>query len=335
MSEEIDLLVSLNDYDRPQDVADRAVEAERLGFDRLTTGETTGWNVVPPLTLAADRTDELGISNDVVSPYGRSPAMLAQTALTLQDAADGRFRLGLGPSSPAITERWHGREFDRPLRRTRETIEVLRAVYEDGTPKYDGEIFEIAGLDYERGVPDSPPPIDVGTLGPKATELAGRFGDGWTPQLFTTGGLEDRLVDLQRGAELGGKSLDELRVAPIVRGIASEDRETARRKARKTIAFMIGAYGPYYGNSVAEQGYPDVVEEIRSAWDDRDTDAMAASLSEEVLDELAPAGTPAEVRSWVAEYAAIDGVDAVRVGFVDGITEEEKRTTMEAVVDAV
>ncbi|WP_226480936.1 TIGR04024 family LLM class F420-dependent oxidoreductase [Natrinema amylolyticum] len=333
MNAELDLLVRLGDYERPQGVAERAVQAEELGFDRITVGETTGWNIVPPLTLAADRTEDLGISNDVISPYGRTPAMLAQTALTMQAAADGRFRFGIGPSSPAITERWHGQEFDRPLRRTREVIEIMRGVYEDGNPAYDGEIFDIPGLDYERGPSENPPPIDVGTLGPKATEMAGRFGDGWAPQLFTRDGLRDRLEDLERGAELGGKELSDLRVAPIVRGIAAEDREAAREKARGTIAFLLGAYGPYYGNSVAEQGYPDVVDEIRAAWEERDTDAMARALPEDVLDELAPAGTPDEVREWVAEYAEIEGVDAVRVGFVNGMTEADKRTTMEAVAD--
>ncbi|WP_435551873.1 TIGR04024 family LLM class F420-dependent oxidoreductase [Natrinema sp. CGMCC1.2065] len=335
MNAELDLLVRLGDYDRPQGVAERAVQAEELGFDRITVGETTGWNIVPPLTLAADRTEELGISNDVISPYGRTPSMLAQTALTMQAAADGRFRFGIGPSSPAITERWHGQEFDRPLRRTREVIEIMRNVYEEGNPAYEGDIFEIAGLGYERGPSENPPPIDVGTLGPKATEMAGRFGDGWAPQMFTKDGLRDRLEDLERGAELGGKDLSDLRVAPIVRGIASEDREAAREKARGTIAFMLGAYGPYYGNSVAEQGYPDVVEAVRAAWDDRDTDAMAAALPDEVLDELAFAGTPDEVREWLAEYAAIEGVDAVRIGFVDGMSEDGKRTTMEAVADLV
>ncbi|SEP90705.1 TIGR04024 family LLM class F420-dependent oxidoreductase [Natrinema salaciae] len=334
MNAELDLLVRLGDYDRPQGVAERAVQAEELGFDRITVGETTGWNIVPPLTLAADRTEELGISNDVISPYGRTPSMLAQTALTMQAAADGRFRFGIGPSSPAITERWHGQEFDRPLRRTREVIEIMRAVYEEGNPAYDGEIFDIPGLGYERGPSENPPPIDVGTLGPKATEMAGRFGDGWAPQLFTKDGLRDRLEDLERGAELGGKELSDLRVAPIVRGIASPDREAAREKARGTVAFLLGAYGPYYGNSVAEQGYPDVVEEIRAAWEERDTDAMAAALPEDVLDELAPAGTPDEVREWVTEYSEIEGVDAVRLGFVNGMTEDDKRTTMEAVVDA-
>jgi coenzyme F420-dependent oxidoreductase len=331
----LDLLVRLGDYDRPQDVADRAVRAEELGFDRLSTGETTGWNIVPALSLIADRTDELGVSNDVISPFGRSPAMLAQTALALHDASDGRYRLGLGPSSPAITERWHGESFERPLRRTREAIEVIRAVYEEGTPAYEGEIFDIAGLNYEREVPENPPPIDLATLGPKATEMAGRFGDGWAPQLFTKSGLEDRLEDLHRGAELADRDPDELRVSPIVRGIAAEDRERARERARSTIAFMLGAYGPYYGDSVAEQGYPDVVADIREAWQDRDTEAMAARLPDEVLDELAPAGTPEEVREWVADYAEIDGVDAVRIGFVDGMDETDKETTMAAVSELV
>ncbi|WP_394741947.1 TIGR04024 family LLM class F420-dependent oxidoreductase [Natronococcus roseus] len=335
MNARLDLLVRLGDYDRPQDVADRAVRAEELGFDRITTGETTGWNIVPALTLIADRTDELGISNDVISPFGRSPAMLAQTALALHDASDGRYRLGLGPSSPAITEHWHGKSFERPLRRTREAIEIVRAVYEEGTPAYEGEIFDIAGLNYERDVPENPPPIDLATLGPTATEMAGRFGDGWAPQLFTKSGLEDRLEDLHRGAELAGKDPAELRVSPIVRGVAAEDRERARERARKTIAFMLGAYGPYYGDSVAEQGYPDVVADIREAWQDRDTEAMAARLPDEVLDELAPAGTPEEVREWVADYAEIDGVDAVRIGFVDGMNEADKETTMEAVSELV
>lgn len=335
MNADLDFLVRLGAHVTPQSVAERAAFAESLGFSRVTMGETTGWNVVPVLTLVADRTNDIGISNDVISPYGRSPAMLAQTALTLQAVSAGRYRIGLGPSSPAITERWHGQAFDRPLRRTRETIEIIRAVSENGTPAYEGEIFDINGLKYERDLPENPPPIDVATLGPKATEMAGRFGDGWAPQLFTADGLEERLEDLERGAELGDKTLEDLRVAPIVRGIASEDRETARAKARSTIAFMLGAYGPYYGDSVAEQGYRSEVAAIRDAWAERDTEAMAAALPDELLDELAPAGTPADVREWVESYAAIDGVDAVRVGSVREATDEDIERTMEALGELV
>jgi hypothetical protein len=190
---DLDLLVSMGDYDAPAAVADHARRAESLGFSRFSVGETTGWNIVPVLTLVADRTDELGLSDDVISPFGRSPAMIAQTALTLHDVSDGRFRLGLGPSSPAITERWHGQDFERPLRRLRETIDVVRTIYETGSSAYEGELFDMGGLSYEGDVPDDPPSIDLATLGPKAAELTGRFADGWVPQLFTRAGLEDRL----------------------------------------------------------------------------------------------------------------------------------------------
>ena len=330
MNADLDVLLSLPDHDSPSSVADRARQAEELGYSRVSMGETTGWNVVPILTLIAERTERIGLSDDVVSPYGRSPALMAQTALTLHDVSGGRFRLGLGPSSPAITERWHGLDFDRPLRRLRETIDVVHAVYENGTPAYEGDVFELAGLDYERDVPENPPPIDLATLGPKSTELAGRFGDGWVPQLFTEDGLAERLGDLARGAELAGRDPAELRVSPVVRCFASEDRERARETMRSMVAFLVGAYGPFYGNSVAEQGYADVVSEIREAGGDRDTDAMAAALPDDVLDALAAAGTPGEVREWVEGYAALDGVDAVRVGFASGMSEEDKAGTMEA-----
>ena len=329
----IDVIASTPDHDTPGSVADLAVHAEELGFDRFSMGEATGWNLAAVLAVVADRTDEIGLSDDVFSPFGRSPAMLAQTALTLHDASDGRFRLGLGPSSPAITERWHGMPFERPLRRLRETIEVIHAVYENGNPEYHGEIFDIDGLNYDRSVPENPPPIDVATLGPKATELAGRFADGWVPQLFTVDALEERLEDLRRGAELGDRDPDDLRTSLIVRTFADEDREHARRTARSMVAFLIGAYGPYYGDSVADQGYPGIVEKIREAWGERDTAAMAEALTDEALDDLAAAGTPEEVRERLREYGEVDGLDAVRVGFVSGMTIEEKRNTMRAVAD--
>jgi coenzyme F420-dependent oxidoreductase len=324
---DLDVIASTPDHDTPGSVADLGVRAEELGFDRFSMGEATGWNLATVLAVVADRTDGIGLSDDVFSPFGRSPAMLAQTALTLHDVSEGRFRLGLGPSSPAITERWHGQPFER----LRETIDVIRAVYENGNPEYHGEMFDIDGLNYDGSVPENPPPIDLATLGPKATELAGRFADGWVPQLFTVDALEERLEDLRRGAALGDRDPDDLRTSLIVRTFADEDREHARETARSMVAFLIGAYGPYYGDSVAEQGYPGMVEEIREAWGDRDTDAMAEALTDEALDDLAAAGTPEEVRQRLREYGEVDGLDAVRVGFVSGMTIEEKHNTMEAV----
>ena len=327
-----DLVLRVSSHDSLDSLAEQARLAEELGFARVSAGETTGRDMVTTFAVVGERTDRIGVSTDVLSPYGRAPTVLAQTALTMHEATGGRFRLGLGTSSPAIAERWHGAAFDRPLRRLRETIDVVRAVYAGGRVSYDGEVFDLGGLSYERPVPDDPPPIDVAALGPKAVELAGRFADGWVPQLFTPDGLADRLADLDRGADLGDRSAADLRVAPLIRCFASEDDpEAAREATRSMVAFLMGAYGPFYGQSVAEQGYEDVVEEVRAAWEERDTEAMAAALSDDLLDSLAACGTPAQVRDRLDEFAAVDGVDAVRVGLVRGMSREDERETMRAV----
>jgi coenzyme F420-dependent oxidoreductase len=332
MSAELEIVVS-EDQATHASVVDRARRAEELGYHRVSMGEATGWNIVPVLSLIASETDEIGIANSVFSPYGRSPAMLAQTALTLQDLSDDRFRLGLGASSPALTERWHGAPFERPLRRVRETIEVVRTIATEGKANYSGEIFDLGGLQYQRDLPERPPPIDLATLGPKATEMTGRFADGWVPQLFSTAGIEDRLPDLERGLELGDRDPGDVRVAPTLRCFASEDAERARESTRSMLAFLIGAYGPFYGSAVAEQGYADVVEDVRSAWEAGDRAAMSDALTDEVLDEFAAAGTPEEVRSRVRRYAELDAVDAIRVGFVSDMTDAEKETTMSALAE--
>jgi coenzyme F420-dependent oxidoreductase len=326
----LDLLLTPSDHDAIDSVADQVELGEGLGFERVSMGEVTGRDAVSTLAVIADRTDRIGISNDVFSPYSRSPSLLAQTALTLDEISDGRYRLGLGTSSPNVVEGWHGVGFDRPLRRLREAIEIINTVYEGERAKYDGELFELGGLQYDHAVPENPPGIDIAVLGPKAVELTGRFADGWVPQLFTTEGLTDRMDDLHRGAELGNRDPEALHVAPILRCCALEDRERARSLARRTVAFLIGAYGPYYRQSVKEQGYEDVADAIHEAWQDRDTEAMAARLPDEVLDEFAAAGTPEEVRERVRAFGAVEGVDSVRVGFQFGQTIDEQNSTMEA-----
>jgi coenzyme F420-dependent oxidoreductase len=327
----LDLELGLAEHETIDSVVELAGQAEDRGFDLVSAGETAGWNVVPVLSAIAAGTETIEIADAVLSPYSRAPTLVGQTALAMHAVSDGRFRLGLGTSSPALAEKWHGQPFDRPLRRLRETIDVVREVYAGGPVDYDGEIFDVGGLRYERDPPEDLPGIDVASLGPKATELAGRFADGWVPQLFTRDGLRDRLADFQRGVDLSDRPDDDRRVSPIVRCCAHEDREYARSLGRRMISFLIGAYGPFYGNSVANQGYEDVVAEIRGAWeDDRDTDAMAAALPDDLLDAIAAVGTPEEVRETVASFGAIDGVDHVRVAFMSGMEPADRVATLDA-----
>jgi coenzyme F420-dependent oxidoreductase len=248
----------------------------------------------------------------------------------MQELSDGRFRLRIGASSPALAERWHGVEFDRPLRRIRETIEIVRQVQSGDRLDYDGEIYSPDGIALSCAPPEEPAPVDVAALGPKATELAGRFADGWVPQLVPYEAFRDRIEDLRRGAELGDRSVDDVRVAYHIRCCALDDRGTAREYARSQVAFMIAVYGPFYRQTIAEAGWQSITETVRDRWTDGDRSGAIEAVPDELLDEVVAAGTPEEAREQVERFEAIEEVDAVQVGFFDGMDDAERRRTLEA-----
>jgi coenzyme F420-dependent oxidoreductase len=327
---ERDVVLPTGALDSMDDAVDLAQYAEARGYAHATMGETQGWNMVSLLTRLATETDDIGLTNDVFSPWARSPALLGQTAVTLQELSEGRYRLGIGTSSPALVERWHGGEFDRPLRQVREAIEIVRQVYAAERLDYDGDFFQVDGLKLERATPDAPLRVDVAALGPKAVEMAGRFADGWVPQLFTPEGISERMDDFRRGAELGDRDPDEQRVSLTLRACALEDGDRARRVAREQVAFMLAVYGPYYRQSVADQGYEDATETIYERWHDGDKAGAVEAVPEELLTSAVAAGTPEEVRAVADEFAAVDGLDGVQVGFFRGMGPEERRATISA-----
>ena len=327
---DVEVTLTQDRHDSLEDAVAVAERAEELGFERVGFGEVTGWDSVALLTLLAERTETIGLATDVVNPYARSPAQLAQAAASVQSLSDGRLRLGLGASSPALVEGWHGLEFDRPLRRLREAIEVFEQATSGEEVTYDGEVFTPDGMRLD-GPPPCDVPIDVAALSPKGVELAGRFADGWVPQLFTPDGLRGRLEDLHRGAELGSRDPAELRTSLLLRACAMEDGDRARQLGRQHVAFMISLYGPFYRQSVAAQGHEEMVEEIRSTWMDGDREGAVAAVDDEVLDGLVACGTPEQVNSVIDEFAAIDGCDAVRVGWLMRADDDVVRSTMEAV----
>lgn len=323
-----DVVLPLEEYDDLEDAVALARFAEELDYGHVSMGETTGRNVPLVLGLLAERTEEIGIADDVLSPFSRTPSALGQTAVTLQELSGGRFRLRIGASSPALAEKWHGVEFDRPLRRVRETIEIVRQVQSGERLEYDGDCFSPEALKLTCPPPEEQAPIDVAALGPTSTELAGRFADGWVPQLLPIDALRERMDDLRRGADLGDRSIEDVRVALLLRCCAIEDGERAREHARRHVAFMIARYGPYYRRAIDDAGWSELVDEVDSRWEDGDREGAYAAVSDDLLDDLVAAGTPAEAREQVERFEAVDGVDTVQVGFFGGMDERERRTTL-------
>lgn len=311
------------------DLTELAEWAERLDYSRVWLPETWGRDAVTVLAAVAERTGTVGLGTSIVNVYSRSPALLGQTAATLQELSGGRFRLGLGPSGPIVIEAWHGVPFERPLRRTRETVEVVRAVLSGETVDYRGEMFDLVGFRLRCAPPDRPPAIDTAGMGPKAVELAGRFADGWHALMFTRDGLRERLEDFDRGVELGGRDRSAQRVTLSVPCCALQDGERARRLAREHLAFYIGSMGTYYREALGRQGHEELAHDIAAKWGSGEREAAMAAISDELLDSLGAVGTPERAREQLARFEAIDGVDSVSVSFPRGAELEEIEATLD------
>jgi coenzyme F420-dependent oxidoreductase len=323
-----DLFLPVAAQDHIDDFVRMSTRAEREGYEFVWLPETWGRDAVTVLSTVAERTDDIGIGTSIMNVYSRSPALIGQTAATLQEASDGRFRLGLGASGPILMEGWHGVDYGNPLRRTRETIDVVRQVLSGDTVQYDGEYFQLAGFRLRQDPPETPPPIDAGGMGPKSVELAGRFGNGWHALMLTPEGLAERIADFKRGAEMGDRGRTEQRITVSVGCCALDDRERARYLAREHLAFYVGGMGTFYREAMAKQGYEGTATTISQRWGSGDKEAAIDAIDDETLDAFAAAGHPEECRKRLAAFEAVDGVDAVSVSFPRAAeTDEIARTT--------
>ncbi len=304
--------------------------AEKLGYDTAWLPETWGRDAVTTLTCIAQETDEIGIGTSIMPVYSRSPALIGQTATTLQEVSNGRFRLGLGPSGPIVIENWHGIEFSNPLRRTRETVEIVKQVLSGDPVTYDGEVFELAGFKLRCEPPEPIPAVDTAGMGPKAVELAGRFADGWHALLFTRDGLRDRLDDFDRGAQLGKRDRSEQRVSLSLTCCALADEAEAKQLVRQHVAFYIGGMGTFYRDNLARQGHEETATEVYDRWQAGDTSGAITALSDELLEQLAVWGTPEAARERFERFTEIDGLAAVSVSFPRAATVEQIESTMRA-----
>src|SRR2546421_5889158 len=118
-------------------------EAERLGFDSVWSAEAYGSDAATVLAWIAGQTETIKLGSAIFQMPGRSPAMTAMTAVTLDQLSNGRMLLGIGSSGPQVAEGWHGQPFAKQLRRTREYVEILRTALARQRLEFDREIYKL------------------------------------------------------------------------------------------------------------------------------------------------------------------------------------------------
>ena len=278
-----------------------AVAADRLGYDGYYLPETWAYDTTIVLAEAAVRTQRIGLGTGVLGVWNRSAGTLAMAAATLASISDGRFTLGLGISTPQLTEGLHDVKFERPLGRLRQTIAQVRALLR-------GDRIPLAvnpgARPLKLNVPPPPEvPIYVAAIGEQSVRLTGELADGWVPFIYPRRCLAQGVEQLREGAARGGHADRLPRVCPSVPAVVAPDAAAAREGAAWFVAFYLVNMGTLYRQSLMRQGFGKEVEAVLAANAPKFTGAVPPD-ADALLEELVVFGTPTEARVRLARWHA-------------------------------
>jgi F420-dependent oxidoreductase-like protein len=203
------------------------ITAEELGFDSYWMAQTGETDVLTTLALAGRDTNEIELGTGVIPTYTRHPNVLAQQAVTVNAATNGRLLLGIGPSHKPNTEGL-GLKYDRPALHIREYVQILRALTTDGKVSFEGEYYTSVTAGFQLSG-STPFPILVSALAPRMLHTAGAVADGTVTWMAGLTALRSYLVPaIQEAASKAGRPNPRI-VAGVP--VAVVDDEQAGREA--------------------------------------------------------------------------------------------------------
>ncbi|GAA3511820.1 LLM class F420-dependent oxidoreductase [Actinocatenispora rupis] len=290
-----------------------AREADRLGYDVVWAAEAYGSDSPTMLAWLAGQTERIGLGSAVMQIPARSPAMTAMTAATIDGISGGRFRLGLGVSGPQVSEGWHGVRFAKPLKRTREYVDVVRLALGRKKVEYDGEFYQLP-------LPDGPGkalrltvhptreiPLYLAAVGPRNLELAGEIADGWLAVFLAPEYAGEQLRHVAAGRAKVDKPLDGFDVVPTVPVVLGDDPQVCAEPIRGYAALYVGGMGSreqnFYNQLAVRMGYADAAAEVQDLFlAKRHRDAMAA-VPFEFIDRTSLLGPADRIADRLTAYA--------------------------------
>jgi len=289
-------------------------EAERLGYDSVWAAEAYGSDAATILGWLSQATSRIRLGSGIFQMPGRSAAMTAMTAATLDQLSGGRMILGIGSSGPQVAEGWHGQRFGRQLQRTREYVEVVRMALRRERVVFDGETLTLP-------LPDGPGkalkltiapvqeriPIYLAAIGPRNTTLAAEIADGWIPTLFSPEHVAEFRPLLEEGfARARGKGFDDFEIAPMVNVMVTDDVDAARDAMRHYVALYVGGMGSrdknFYNALVQRYGFEEAAKTVQDLYREGKKDEAAAALPAELIDTVSLCGPPDVVRERLAVF---------------------------------
>jgi alkanesulfonate monooxygenase SsuD/methylene tetrahydromethanopterin reductase-like flavin-dependent oxidoreductase (luciferase family) len=319
--------VALTPMETRRDVILRTARlADQLGYETFSLPEGWGLDSATVLTEIALLTRRIKLVSGVFSIWSRTPATLAMTAATLHQISDGRFVLGLGASTRALTEGFHDVPFEDPAGKLRNVTAKVRALLAG----------ERAGLDHTPGAkplrlgqPPAPDvPIWLAAMGPRAVKVAVEMGDGWFPVLVARDHLASWAPQLNRQRQTAGQTRP-LTIAAGPMTVVADEAAAARDIAASSVAWYLCAMGDVYARFVSGQGYGADVQAILDANPHPSPQrGIVPDEAQGLLDQLTAYGTGDQVRDQLEVWHKT--ADIVMIGIPPGLPWQNIEASLHA-----
>ena len=305
----------------PKRLTQHVADLEAAGVDMIWGGEIYGFDLVSTLAYVAAKTERIQLMTGILPIYSRSPAIIAQTAMTIDTLSQGRFILGLGTSGPQVIEGWHGVPFSKPMGRTRDVIEICRKVWSGDKVVHEGASVS---LPYDGGTGLGKPlklmakpfrrdiPIAVASIGPRNVEMTAELAEVWQPIHFLPEKFNDVWGDALAAG--GAKRSDDLADLQIVAGgtVALGDGpmvDAVRKGVRDNVGFYVGGMGArdknFYNDLFKRYGYVDEAEKIQDLFLTGKRDEAFAAVPDDYVDRASLTGDPERVQERIDVYRSV------------------------------
>jgi len=305
-------------------------QAERLGYDSVWTAEAYGSDAMTPLAWIAAQTSRIKLGTAIAQLAGRTPAMCAMQAMTIDGlAGGGRMIVGLGVSGPQIVEGWYGQPWGRPYYRVRDYVQIMQKIFRREGPvshegreislPYTGEGATGLGKPLQSIVHQSEHiPIYLGSGSDSMLRLCGELCDGVLPLRFVPREMPRFRRAIEEGfARAGnGKSWDSFSFEPMAGVIITDDVKAALQTMKPGIALYVGGMGHptinFHKRAMEQQGYADAAARIEELFRAGRKREAADAVPDEFVDDQALVGSPTRIRERYQAWADC-GIDALHV----------------------
>jgi probable F420-dependent oxidoreductase len=279
--------------------------ADRQGYESLWVGEANGLEIFTFLGAILSHTTRLKVAPGIASIYTRTPALMALSAASLHFIAPQRTLLGLGVSTRIIVEDWHGLEWDHPLERVAEYVQMLRQCLRGERLGHQGRYYRSQNFRLGVAAPGDVP-LYLAAVNTKMLRLAGAIADGVLLTWVPLEAVPQVVAEVRAGARAAGRQPDEVDIALYLRTCVTDDRAAAIEWLRRDITGYTIA--DVYSRVFRRFGFAAEVDAMHQAWRQGERQTAQQQISDRMVEALGVIGTAEVCREQIRQFAAA-GID--------------------------